>query len=187
MSDSGPGDDLGNLADEFELYVRASSRRLLGRAIWRCNKDIKLAEDLTQETYLRLWKAWPRCGQIIQEHKAYSNKVLDHVIADHYRKKRVIEISEGHTGDPADPGNGEPSGTSRVRQAIGSLPAQQRELVFLVYYGNLTLAEAANEMKLSPNTAHNYHYLARNRLRAILPEPRVQTSADGVLADKESS
>ena len=55
-----------------------------------------------------------------------------------------------------------------VRDAITRLPADLRELVMLVHWDRLTLAEAAHVLGLNPSTARSRYATARATLRETL-------------------
>lgn len=57
-----------------------------------------------------------------------------------------------------------------VAQAVLALPTQQRAATYLIYWQDLTVAEAARLMGTSPGTVKRYVHLARKRLRGALDE-----------------
>ena len=57
-----------------------------------------------------------------------------------------------------------------VAQAVLALPPQQRAATYLIYWQDLTVAEAAHLMGTTPGTVKRYVHLARNRLRGTLNE-----------------
>ncbi len=54
--------------------------------------------------------------------------------------------------------------SARVRDAIGLLPVRQRESLFLVYYAQLTHAEAGAVLGISASTVSSNVSIARREL-----------------------
>ena len=63
---------------------------------------------------------------------------------------------------------------SALRQALIKLPARQREVLHLVFYQELTIAEAATVLSISLGTARTHFERGKARLRELLAEERAQ-------------
>jgi RNA polymerase sigma-70 factor (ECF subfamily) len=63
-----------------------------------------------------------------------------------------------------------------VRQALGQLPAHERETVELVYWTELGLAEAAAILGVAEGTVKARLSRARRRLPALLDQPGPEES-----------
>lgn len=61
-----------------------------------------------------------------------------------------------------------PDGHGEVRSAIAELSVAQRSVIYLVYWEDLSEADAARELGISPSTVHRHLGRARNRLRKAL-------------------
>lgn len=63
------------------------------------NRDADLAEDLTSETFIKAWKAWPQCQAATDEQRrAWLRTIARRTAVDHYRLKRNrIEIAADPT------------------------------------------------------------------------------------------
>lgn len=57
-----------------------------------------------------------------------------------------------------------------VLEAVLSLPLRQRAATFLIYWADLTVAEAAQMMGTRPGTVKRYLHLARRKLKGVLDE-----------------
>jgi DNA-directed RNA polymerase specialized sigma24 family protein len=68
------------------------------------------------------------------------------------------------------PANPHPPAHPEVVRALGKLPARQRAAMFLVYWLECTVPEAARLMGARPGTLYRYLHLARNSLRRVLDE-----------------
>ena len=185
VTEPAPAEASQVLNEEFEEFVRGSLKRLLGRAVWLCRQR-HLAEDLVQETYLRLWKAWLVRADTITDKSAYANMILTNVYRDFYRQKRAEESSEIVPEIPVGLGEEKDVRLDTLQCAINELPPQQREVIYLHYYEGHSLADTAAAMGIAAKTAHNYHTLAKNRLRELCARDPVTATGRSDPAEMES-
>jgi RNA polymerase sigma factor (sigma-70 family) len=129
------------------------------------------AEDIAQETFLRIWKhaaSW-KPGQA--RFDTWLHRVVLNLCYDRLRSR---EDPTADMPDEADPSPGpdvalDASGRSdRVAQALAALPARQREALVLQYYQELSNGEAAALMGISVDALESLLARARKGMRAIL-------------------
>jgi RNA polymerase sigma-70 factor (ECF subfamily) len=68
---------------------------------------------------------------------------------------------------PVDPVASEERG-ARVRRALGTLPARQREVLDLVFFHEMTVEQAAEVMEVSTGTARTHYHRGKLRLLELL-------------------
>ena len=125
------------------------------------------AEDVTQETFLRLVRTGPRFRD--GEHcRAWLLRVAMNCAADLHRSAwrrhtRPLEEAEHLTISPEEPGNG-------VIEAVLALPERYRTVVHLYYYEELSAAEIAAILGQREGTINTRLCRARAMLRAKLEE-----------------
>jgi RNA polymerase sigma-70 factor (ECF subfamily) len=137
------------------------------------------AEDLTQEVFLRLYRARSR----YRARARFSTWVF-HITQNvarnalRSRRRRPWMPLDGSTlseqGQPTDRGEAPSRPLERcelagvVRAAVAGLATRQRAAVELHQFEERTYAEVAAELDMTPKAAKSLLYRARNQLRATL-------------------
>ena len=141
------------------------------------------AEDITQETFLRLWlKAdqWQASKAKLTTwlHRIAHNLCID-FMRKHSRLRSLDETSELDGDEQTNWQGGEQESTEREQQderlkklniAISELPETQRSALMLCTYSGFSNQEAADIMTLSVKALESALARARRNLRTILYE-----------------
>lgn len=147
----------------FVEFATASKPWLLTTA-WMLTGDAHAAEDLVQETLVRLYVRWGRIGH--QQPAAYARRVLANLHTDRWRKHR----REVLTDDVPDRGViADPQSVDLVR-ALATLAPRERECVVLRHYLDLSEKQTAETLGISVGTVKSYTMHGLRRLRAQLTE-----------------
>lgn len=91
---------------------------------------------------------------------------------DNGRRLRLTEKVAAHAPIPSEPDD---ALALDVRQAIAALPVKQRELVELVHWEGMTLADAATVVGVNASTARGRYAKARQSLEATLASAVYET------------
>ena len=165
---------------QFETRLEESRCRLWRLAHSWC-RNRAIADDLVQDT---LAKALDRHGQLrdAEALHAWLCSILANSWHDHLRSNRNtldIDAIEEHEL----PAEGCPEDdclqneiVRRVRQAVGQLPAGQREVVTLVDLEEFSYAEVATILAVPIGTVMSRLSRARATLRDALREPSAATA-----------
>jgi RNA polymerase sigma factor (sigma-70 family) len=140
----------------------------------RLSGDHHVAEDLTQETFLRAWRHRRRLGEV-ENMRVW----LLTVTANHWRDRlrRGRNLPAQAVSLPAEtPGedhvaakwSDDRDDVDRALAAIQKLPARQREVLHLVACEQLSLAEAADVLDMTTDAAKASLSLARKKMRQWL-------------------
>lgn len=154
------------LVDRYSSGVFALATRMLG--------DAAEAEDVTQETFLRAWKALPD-WQPRAKFSTWLHRVALNLCYDRLRKRREMTVDE--MPERQDPGPTPPEQleqAQRVRaieSAIADLPERQAAALTLCALQGHSQAEAAEIMEVSVEALESLLARARRTLRASLLEP----------------
>jgi RNA polymerase sigma factor (sigma-70 family) len=157
--------------------VRAVYRdygRLVFSVAYRILGDRGLAEEATQQAFLKAWRASDSFD---------ADRELGPWLAS-IARRAAIDVSRREAIRAADPldsvSPGEPALISRpesaeaiydvwaVREAVAELPAQEREIVRLQHFGGLTHGEIAERLKMPVGTVKSRSFRAHRRLAAVL-------------------
>lgn len=128
-----------------------------------------LAEELTQETFMRAWKAWPT----LRDECAAKSWLLTIVKREHarlYERRRLkpvpMDVDQLEAAVDFD------TRTEAVvlRQAMQRLPSEYREPLMLQVIGGYSLDEIAEQLGLSLAAVTTRVFRARQKLRQALGE-----------------
>jgi RNA polymerase sigma-70 factor (ECF subfamily) len=173
------------LADEDDLVRRtlAGDRAAFASLVERCwlriyrwlaalSHQVQLAEDLTQETFLKAWRALPTYrpgGRFL----TWLFAIARHTWIDHCRSTRAVP-AESLTEDlPARDGSPEEAaldqeGRALLREACAGLPTLYREAYLLWSLEDLGFEEIAAVLRINKATARWRVFKARSLLLARL-------------------
>lgn len=153
---------------EFEAFVRASRPTLL-RTAYLLAGDRHRAEDLVQETLVRVARRWERCAGAPL---AYARVTLHRLAIDDYRwrRRRPETPVDGVDGPALADATNAIEGRLVLAQALSRLTAAQRAVLVCRFFDDLTEAQAAQVLGISPNTVKSQTRRALARLRELGPE-----------------
>lgn len=161
---------------EFEVWVHARAGSLARSALLVAG-DVQLAEDLVQETLMRVAQRWKRLVRR-GDPDAYAQRVLHNVAIDSWRRRvrRPREVSsdaspvEGREATFRERGDVGAERRILMRDALARLTPKQRAVLVLRYYEDLTEVQTAAVLGCSPNTVKSQARQALTRLRELAPE-----------------
>ena len=128
-------------------WLEGALRRRFGRAV------SEIAEDLVQETYLRLA---PRAlATVIERPRALLMRIASNLALDHLRRRNLGERALARFADvrpPAPHQSAEPHAAMELQEVILGLPEPLRDVFVLSRFGGLTYEEIADHVGLSVKT-----------------------------------
>ena len=134
MSEDGEG---------FRAFVR-SSLPILSRAAYALTFDIHRAQDLVQETHIRVARHWDRLAKPPSDPLPYARKILYRLWQDSLRWHSRHPERLGEVPDLAGDSTQEAVTEALVlREALARLPQLQRAVLVLRYLDGQTEAETA--------------------------------------------
>lgn len=142
--------------------ILALAARMLG--------DAAEAEDVAQETFMRIWRHASGWRQGHARFDTWIHRVALNLCHDRLRRRRewtmdeLPEVADEAPLPDALPGDEE----RRVRQALQRIAPRQREAIVLVYYQELSNIEAASAMQVSVDALESLLARGRRALHAML-------------------
>jgi len=173
----GNTDALSTLVNRYKERIYTS--------IYLLVKDKYMAEDLFQEVFIRIIDTL-RSGRYTDEGKflSWALRIAHNMCVDHFRKvKRGPSIKTSDDRDIFEVLNfSEPSAETRmmqsqsherVRKMIDKLPEDQREVIILRHYADLSFKEIADLTKCSINTALGRMRYGLINMRKMMTENQI--------------
>ncbi|RVC65409.1 RNA polymerase sigma factor [Mesorhizobium sp. M2A.F.Ca.ET.046.02.1.1] len=142
--------------------ILALAARMLG--------DAAEAEDVAQETFVRIWRHASGWRQGHARFDTWIHRVALNLCYDRLRRRRewvtdeLPEVADDAPLPDAMPGDEE----RRVNQALQRLAPRQREAIVLVYYQEPSNIEAAGAMQVSVDALESLLARGRRALQAML-------------------
>lgn len=155
--------------DDIRTTYRATVDDLYDFIVRRCRGDVDLAEDITQETWLRAVDDWERNG-LPDRPAAWLARVAARLVSNHRRHEAVERISDDEPDDLVDEvDHAERRGRrSMLQRALDRLPAAQSRLLEMFHFERRPVAEIAVNSGLSERAVEGRLRRARERLRGLV-------------------
>ncbi len=154
------------------LYDRYG--RLVYSVALRITGDRDVAEEITQDVFLRCWNTIDRFEPDRTTLAGWLLSIAHHRAIDELRSRRSKQrrsetpIENVWNLATRDPALDEAVVRDEVRRALSHLPAAQREAIDLIFWGGLTRREAAQRLGVPLGTLHTRLRLGMNKLRDTL-------------------
>jgi len=161
------------IEDEFREFVAARSAALL-RSAYLLAGDWATAEDLLQTALTKTYLAWRRLGEI-EAVEPYARRVLVNTATSWWRRRwhgeRPTEfLPERAVADATD----EQLDRDLLWKHVKALPARQRAVLVLRFYEDMSEAQTAELLDISPGTVKSQTSRALGTLRQRLAAEGVQ-------------
>jgi len=154
---------------EFREFASGRSGGLL-RAAYLLLRDREAAQDAVQTTLMRTFGHWRHAREAPE---AYSRRVLINVCKNHWRSQaRHPEVHADETTgiDPVVSVLGQVDDRLTLDALLGELAAQQRAVLVLRFYLDLSVAETAALLDVAEGTVKSATHRGLDRLRVLLDE-----------------
>jgi len=168
-------------ADSVRVIYQTHGRLVFAVA-YKVLGDAGLAEEATQQTFIKAWRA---AGNYDPKRSlvAWLTTIARNAALDIYRRERRqrshsdLESAEGEliTLPPSDE---QLSDVLAVRNALEELPDADRELIRLQHYQELTHAEIADHLAIPVGTVKSRSFRAHRRLEGLLGYLRSDSADD---------
>lgn len=151
-------DALERLLDRYEQKVFRMAVGML--------RDTGRAEEVTQDIFLKLWRALPsydgRAGLATWLYTIARNTCLSAVRAESYRQTKALDETNEPAASDRTPEN------LALRQCLGRLPDVQREVITLFYLQERSITDVALMLDIPENTVKSHLHRARRALGEMM-------------------
>lgn len=154
--------------EDFLALYRSAIRDLYRWVSRRVAGDVALAEDVTQEVWLRAFAAWRRRG-VPADPPAWLVAVAHNLIRDHYGRRRPRRLAAGELDlarEELAPGT--PDAAALLHWGLGRLGAGQAALLEAYHLDGKGVAALAAELGLSERAVEGRLRRSREALRRRL-------------------
>ena len=169
----------------FEILLSRHKDKIY-TSIYLFVKDQELAEDIFQDVFIKIIKSlkkgkYNHQGKFLQ----WAMRISYNMCVDHFRKsKRRTKISPTETFDIFDTLQTHEENMEqkiiksqvhqKLRKVVDKLPDEQREVVILRHYADMSFKEIAELTKVSINTALGRMRYALINMRKTIEEENIQ-------------
>lgn len=163
------------------LLMERMLPKILGLA-QRMLKDPLEAEDVAQETFIRVWKAADRFEKGRAQVSTWISRIAINLCYDRLRKRREVLTDE--VPERADKAISQETAmvrdesANRVVEAVNTLPERQRMALELVHFQEMSNIKAAEIMSVSVDALESLLARGRRKLKSLL----VQDAGDLISA-----
>jgi len=186
------GPDLRVLADEdlmalvhngdaraFEVIFDRHGDAAFSLAYRMCGRRA-MAEDVVQEAFMSLWRSGARYDRGRGSARSWVLSVVHHRAIDAFRRETVRtsrNVSDDGIAErlPASERTEvevqRRDDAQQMRSALDELPADQRQVIELAYFGGFTHSQIADMLKLPAGTVKGRMRLGLTKLRISLGDP----------------
>ncbi|HEV3311478.1 MAG TPA: sigma-70 family RNA polymerase sigma factor [Chloroflexota bacterium] len=163
------GDDaaLGTLYDRYGSLAFTMAYRMLS--------DRHLAEDVVQDVFLSIWRNVASYDSRRSSFRSWFLTIVRNRCFDKLRSKATqpqlspeVEIADQPGGQDVVREVTQSLRAERVREALGTLPPEQRQTIELAYYGGLSQTEISERMAVPLGTVKGRVRMAMQKLRDML-------------------
>jgi RNA polymerase sigma-70 factor (ECF subfamily) len=159
------------LYDRYGTLVYSTALRVAG--------DVHLAEDITQEVFLRIWRHPDRYvsqrGRFVPWLLSVTRNGAVDQVRSRGRRRRHELVSEQPEREPPTGDGHDPAlmaeladERQRIRRALANLPAEQRQTIEMAYFGGYTQQEIAALLSEPLGTVKTRIRLGMQKLRVFL-------------------
>jgi len=157
--------------------------KMIYNFIYRFVGNEKLAEDITQETFIKVWKNLKKFDTT-KSFKTWVYSIAKNTAIDYLRKRKDIPISmfDNESGKniiedtltdeelKADEIYIMAENKKQVESVLTKLSAIQKEVVILKYVNELSLSEVSEALNIPRETIKSHHRRALIKMKKLLEE-----------------
>jgi RNA polymerase sigma-70 factor, ECF subfamily len=167
-------------AEAFEVIFDRHADAAFSLAYRMCGRR-SMAEDVVQDAFLSLWRSGARYDRTRGGVRSWVLRVVHNRAIDAFRRETIRSSRDVHDEGIAE----RIASTERteveaerrdeaqqVRSALGGLPADQRQVIELAFFGGFSHSQIAEMLKLPTGTVKGRMRLGMTKMRISLDDPQ---------------
>lgn len=162
---------------EFSAFVAECSTPLLRTASLLCSGDVAAGEDLLQDALVEVYRRWSSIREPASR-EAYVRRVLVRMASRRWRRRSVGEGRSLTLEDAPEASQFDAALAVDVRRALRALPAEQRAVIVLRYFEDLTEAQIAAVLQCPAGTVKSRAALGLRKMADLMGE-QTETPSGG--------
>lgn len=135
---------------EVVAFIQREHPRLVGALDLVLGGDVAVAEEIAQEALLRATSRWETVSQL-ESPGGWTYRVALNLARSHLRRRQAERRARSRMHAPAEQvEETDHAATVELRRALMAMPERDRTVLVLRYYLQLTSAEVADHLGISP-------------------------------------
>jgi RNA polymerase sigma-70 factor (ECF subfamily) len=171
--------DMVSKQRRYDSLVRALHTDIYRYGYWLCG-DKHVAEDITQETFLRAWRSLDSLKDE-KAAKAWLITILRRENARRFERKQFnySDVEQEFIEDTFSSSTEDHAEQHLLQRQISKLELEYREPLLLQVIGGFSGEEIAKILDLNRNTVMTRLFRARNQLKDALEQPTIRGQSNG--------
>ncbi|QQX78776.1 sigma-70 family RNA polymerase sigma factor [Shewanella sp. KX20019] len=171
--------DMVSKQRRYDSLVRALHTDIYRYGYWLCG-DKHIAEDITQETFLRAWRSLDSLKDE-KAAKAWLITILRRENARRFERKQFnySDVEQEFLEDTFSSSTEDHAEQHLLQRQISKLELEYREPLLLQVIGGFSGEEIAKILDLNRNTVMTRLFRARNQLKDVLEQPTIRGQSNG--------
>jgi RNA polymerase sigma-70 factor, ECF subfamily len=166
-------------ARAFEVIFDRHASAAFSMAYRMCGRRV-VAEEVVQEAFVSLWRSGARYDRARGSVRSWVLGVVHNRAIDVFRRQSVRDSRDVHddtiadrmaAADRTDTEVERREDARRIRTALDELPADQRQVIELAYFGGFTHTQISEMLKLPAGTVKGRMRLGLTKMRLSLGGP----------------
>ncbi len=162
LAASGDADAFDELVTRKQVRVRSLMRYL--------SRDAALAEDLSQQVFVEMWKSLPRLESPLA-FQGWLKRIAVNVWLQHARRKNLVPVRQTESPEELEARGADDESQGRdidLAKALSRLSAPARLCIVLAYYEGMSHAETAQVTGIPLGTVKSHIARGQARLKEML-------------------
>ncbi|MEB2774850.1 RNA polymerase sigma factor [Algoriphagus sp. D3-2-R+10] len=135
-----------------------------------CSFEDEMAKDVLQQTYLKILEGQAKLKDASKA-KTWLFSIIRYTAIDELRKAgKVVSLSDSYDSVEFH----QEVDTTDYEEIIKHLPEMQREVILMVFYHQMTIAQSAEILQIGLGTARTHYDRGKKKLKELITKVQIQ-------------